>query len=172
MEYNFIVWLKNMICLFLTVLKQFLLTERTHSWSWRVPQTLGKLWVPGSTWASGAHKRHFCQALRWAIYQTTVEVGSKIESACDQYGFFWERLLPHKIYLNFQSSAAAIQLLLGSFAELCVLDDLEGTGKENRIALGDYEGKTSWIWKSFDWLAFVCSHGIVSCVRSFKHLLG
>ena len=57
--------------------------------------------------------------------------------------FFWERLLPHKIYLNFQSSAAAIQLLLGTFAELCVLDDLEGTGKENRIALGDYEGKTS-----------------------------
>ena len=56
-------------------------------------------------------------------------MGSKIESACDQYGFFWERLLPHKIYLNFQSSAAAIQLLLGSFAELCVLDDLEGTLK-------------------------------------------
>ena len=96
MEYNFIVWLKNMICLFLTVLKQFLLTERTHSWSWRVPQTLGKLRVPGSTWASGAHKRHFCQALRWAIYQTTVEVGSKIESACDQYG--WSLVLAMRLW--------------------------------------------------------------------------
>jgi len=38
------------------------------------------------------------------------------------------------------SSAPAIQLLLGSFAELCILDDLEGRSKENRLVLGDYEG--------------------------------
>ena len=44
-------------------------------------------------------------------------------------------------FKKFQSSAPAIQLLLGSFAELCILDDLEGRSKENRLVLGDYEGK-------------------------------